>query len=102
MSRDILVNVQRVNASAPFLTNIAVQLDNREMSEVLYYEGVAPVERFDAYVYGIYDNIRQTDLLIDTINIDSVTSTNYKYRIINISEPFPDYHMELIVDLFRQ
>lgn len=102
MSQDIYVNYQRVNGSTPINnTPIHVQLDNREVSEVLYYEGVAPIERFDAYVYGVY-SILQTDILTDTKNIDPVTQKNAQYRVINISEPFPDFHMELIVDLLRQ
>lgn len=101
MSKDIFVNVQRVNTSTSVLSNIYMQLDNDPITETLYYEGVAPVERFTAYTLGIYD-IRQTDILIDTTNIDPVTSTNYKYRVISIPEPFPmDGHMEVSVDLLR-
>lgn len=100
MSKDIFVNVQRVNASSPAISNVYMQLDNLPLSEVLYYEGVAPVERFTAYTLGVYD-IRQTDILIDTTNIDPVTATNYRYRVITVPEPFPDQHMEMDVDLFR-
>ncbi len=101
MSKDIVVNVQRVNASVPVINNVSLQLDNLPTSEVLYYEGVAPVERFTAYSQlGIYD-IRQTDLLIDTVNIDPKTATNYQYRVVTIPESFPDQHMELVCDLYR-
>lgn len=100
MSRDIHVNVQRVNGTMPAISNVYIQLDNIPLSEVLYYEGVAPVERFAAYTLGIYD-IRQTDILIDTATIDPVTTTNYRYRVIDIPEPFPDNHMELTVSLLR-
>lgn len=101
MSRDIFVNVQRVNTSTNAMSNIYMQLDNEPVSEMLYYEGVTPVERFTAYTLGIHD-IRQTDILIDVTNIDPITSTNYKYRVISIPEPFPmDGHMELLCDLLR-
>ncbi len=100
MSKDIFVNVQRVNTSINVLSNLYVQLDNEPISEVLYYEGVAPVERFTAYTLGTYD-IRQTDILVDTTNIDPVTTTNYRYRVISIPEFFPDNHGEMLVDLFR-
>jgi hypothetical protein len=100
MSRDIYVDVQRANASIPAVTNVYMQLDNLPLSEVLYYEGVAPVERFTAYTLAVYD-IRQTDIVTDRTNIDPVTGTNYRYRIITIPEAFPDQHMEMNVDLLR-
>lgn len=101
MSKDIFVNVQRVNTSTNVLSNIYMQLDNEPQNEMLYYEGVAPVEHFTAYTLGIYD-IRQTDILIDNTNVDPVTNSNYKYRVISIPEPFPmDGHMELLCDLLR-
>lgn len=101
MSKDIFINVQRVNTSVNALSNIYMQLDNEPISEMLYYEGVAPLERFTAYTLGIYD-IRQTDILIDANNLDPVTSANYKYRVVSIPEPFAmDGHMEMLVDLLR-
>lgn len=100
MSKYIYVNVQRVDASTPVISNIFMQLDNAPQSETLYYEGVAPVERFNAYTMGIYD-IRQTDILTDTVNIDPVTNSNYKYRVTNIPETFFDGHMEIDLDLWR-
>lgn len=100
MSKDIYVDVQRVNASTPAITNVYMQLDNLPLSDVLYYEGVAPVERFTAYTLGVYD-IRQTDILTDRTNIDPVTGTNYRYRVFTVPEFFPDGHGELGVDLYR-
>lgn len=100
MSRDIIVNVQRVGAGGPAISNVYLQLDNIPTPEVLYYEGVAPIERFSAYALAIYD-VRQTDILTDVINIDPKTSTNYQYRVTSIPEPFPDGHMELTCDLLR-
>lgn len=100
MSRDIYVNVTRVGATTPALTNIYMQLDNTPVSELLYYEGVGPVERFTAYTLWTYD-IRQTDIITDTTNIDSKTGKNFQYRIITIPEPFPDGHMEMECDLLR-
>ncbi len=109
MSKDITINVQRANGTSPVLTNIGgVQLDNRAIpNEVLYYEGVASREMFDAYITGIYD-IRQTDILTEVSNanplissIDPVTGTNYQYRVISIPETFPDNHMEFTIDLLR-
>jgi hypothetical protein len=99
MSKYIYVNVQRVNGSMPVLSGIRMQLDNIDLSEELYYEGVAPVERFAAYAFGIYD-IRQTDILMDTTNIDPVTNTNYRYRVISIPESF-FFHTEMTLDLLR-
>jgi hypothetical protein len=100
MSKDIYVNVQRANASTPAITNVYMQLDNLPLSDVLYYEGVAPIERFTAYTLAVYD-IRQTDIVTDRTNIDPVTGTNYKYRVITVPEPFLDNHMEMNVDLYR-
>ncbi len=100
MSRDIVVNVQRVGDSAPAISNVYLQLDNIPTPEILYYEGVAPIERFAAYTLGIYD-LRQTDILTDVLSIDPKTGTNYQYRITSIPEPFNDGHMELTCDLLR-
>lgn len=101
MSQDIYINVQRVNSSTSINnTPIHVQKDNRDVPEVLYYEGVSPVERFDMYVYGIYD-IRLTDILIDTQNIDPITQTYFRYRVTGMPASYPDLHMECIADLLR-
>ncbi len=100
MSKDVYVNVQRVGASTPAINNVYMQLDNLPIADMLYYEGVAPVERFEAYTLWTYD-IRQTDILIDTTQRDVVTGTSYHYRVISIPETFPDQHMELECDLIR-
>ncbi len=101
MSKDIVVNVQRANAGSPAISNVPLQLDNLPLTaEVLYYEGVTHVEHFEAYAIGMYD-IRQTDILIDIVNVDPVTAAKYRYRVISIPESFPDNHMELTVSLLR-
>lgn len=100
MSKYITVNVQHVNTSSPTFTNVFMQLDNMPLSEVLYYEGVAPIERYMAYTQAIYD-IWQTDILTDTSNIDPVTSAPYQYRVVTIPESFLDAHMEMVLDLKR-
>lgn len=103
MSRDIVVNVQRVNGTQPAVKNVPLQLDNLPVpAEVLYYEGVTHVEHFEVYVLGIYD-IRQTDILTETntSTVDPQTGTAYRYRVISISEPFPDNHMEATISLLR-
>lgn len=100
MSSDIFVNVQRASASTPAISNVYMQLDNLPQQESLYYEGVAPVERFTGYTLGVYD-IRQTDILTDTKNIDPKTGTNYQYRVTSIPEFFPDGHGEITLDLLR-
>lgn len=100
MSKYIYVDVRRANTQGTAVSNVYLQLDNLPLSETLYYEGVAPVERFTGYTTGIYD-IRQTDILTDTNNVDPVTNTNYQYRVITIPEPFLDGHMEMNMDLFR-
>lgn len=100
MSKDIDVNVQDVGSSTPIASDVHVQLDNLPVPEIIYYEGVATIERFEAYVTGIYD-IQQNNILTDVKNIDPKTGTNYQYRITSIPEPFPDGHMELTCDLLR-
>lgn len=105
MSKDIYVNVRRATSPAVVASNVLLQLDHLPVAELLYYDGVAPVERFVAYApQGIYD-IQQTDILTDVSPtgtvIDPKTGTNYQYRVISIPEPFPDQHMELVCDLYR-
>lgn len=98
MSRDIYVKVQR--AGVQVYPKVYLQLDNLSVQEASYYGGVAPYQRFQCYALTILD-LRQGDLLVDLSNVNPVTGTNTQYRIINIPEPFPDSHMELVVDLVR-
>lgn len=100
MTKYITVNVTHANASFPALTGIDLQLDNLPMSETLYYEGDTPIERFMAYTQWIYD-IRQNDVFMDTKNVDPVTNTNYRYRVIDIPEPSPMQNMRMTCDLLR-
>jgi hypothetical protein len=100
MSTDITVNVFRAGSVTPTISNIYIQKDNLSVQEASYYGGASPYERFSFYTLATYD-IRQTDLLIDTVNIDPKTTKNYQYRVINIPEFFPDMHGELVVDLVR-
>lgn len=100
MPKYITVDVTHANASSPALTGIALQLDNMPVSEVLYYEGDTHIERFRAYTQWIYD-IRQNDLFTDVSNIDPVTSTNYRYRVIDIPESSPTQNMRMTCDLLR-
>lgn len=100
MSKDIFVKAQRAGVQIAGATNVYIQLDNMSQQEAAYYGGAAPYQRFMAYTLAVYD-LRQSDLLVDLSNIDPKTSTNTKYRIINIPEFFPDMHGELVVDLYR-
>lgn len=100
MSKDITVNVMRVGGSTPAISDVYMQLDELPVPEIIYYEGVSPVERYTAYTLAIYD-IRQHDRLTDTVNIDTETGTNAQYRVTSIPEPFPDGHMEMTCDLLR-
>lgn len=98
MSRDIYVQVQR--AGVQKYASIYAQLDNLSQQEASYFGGAAPYERFDFYTLGNYD-IRQFDLLINLNDIDPLTTAYFQYRVISIPEPFPDNHIELIVDIYR-
>lgn len=100
MKKYITVNVQRVNNATIVVSGVNVQLDNFPITEIPYYEGVTRTEPFLGIIFNIYD-IRQTDILTDTVNIDPVTNTNYQYRVIDIPAEFPDMHMEVKIDIFR-
>lgn len=97
MSKDITVSVQR--AGTTVLSGVALQVDNMSAQEASYGGG-SPYERFMAYTTATYD-IRQADLLVDSLNIDPKTNKNYQYRVINIPEFYPDAHGELVLDLYR-
>ena len=108
MSKYIYANIRHVNDKVSYVTNVYMQLDNLPVPETLYYEGVSPVERYAGYITGIYD-AWQTDIVTEMSNadprissVDPVTNTNYQYRVISIPESFPDSHMELVADLYRQ
>jgi len=100
MSKDIFVNVHRNGSQISGLTNIYCQLDTMQQQEAAYYGGAAPFFRYNVYILANLD-IRQSDALIDQNNIDPRTGTNAYYRVISDPEPFPDQHMEIIVERVR-
>jgi hypothetical protein len=103
MSNDITVTVKRGGTAVAGIPELDVQLDNAGSpgsTEANYNGGVQPFMRFDAYVYGNWD-LRQSDLFVDTTNIDPVTGNLKQYRIVNLPESFPDSHTEVLLDLVR-
>jgi hypothetical protein len=103
LSNDITVTVKRGGTAVAGIPELDVQLDNAGSpgsTEANYNGGVQPFMRFDAYVYGNWD-LRQSDLFVDTVNMDPDTGTYKQYRVVNIPENFPDFHVECLVDLMR-
>ena len=98
MSKDIFVSSKR--AGSTVISSLYLQLDNMSQVEAAYYGGAAPYFRYAAYALQNYD-VRQGDLLVDLNNIDPKTSAHTQYRVINDPEPFPDEHLELVVDRVR-
>jgi hypothetical protein len=77
---------------------IQVRLDNMSMQEAAYYGGAQPYFRYYGIVRTTVYAFLYQDLLIDIKNIDPKTNALTRYRIINIPEPFPDNHYELVLD----
>lgn len=100
MSTDAYVTVKRGGVAINTLPAFPVQIDNMSQQEAAYYGGAAPYQRYSIYSTVVYD-IRQEDLLVDTLNINPKTGALKQYRVINDPEAFPDLHMEFIVDLVR-
>src|SRR5258707_408782 len=97
MSKDINVKWYRANVlQSP--NPIAVRLDNMSMQEAAYYQGAQPYFRFYGFVRTIVYSFLYQDLLVDIKNIDPKTGALTRYRIINLAEPFPDNHYELVLD----
>lgn len=97
MSKDIRVTWFRAGVQQS-QSAIVVRLDNMSMAEAAYYGGAVPYFRFYGIVRTVVYAFLYQDLLIDIKNIDPKTSTLTRYRIINIPEPFPDNHYELVLD----
>jgi len=98
MSRDIFVSVARAGTTT--IPSLYLQLDTMSQQEAAYYGGAAPYFRYAAYALNNYD-IRQGDLLSDLNTIDPKTNAHTQYRVINDPEPFPDEHLELVLDKTR-
>ena len=102
MSKDIFVSAKR--AGTTVISSLYLQLDNMSQQEAAYHgpaqDGAIPYFRYSAYALQNYD-IRQGDLLTDLNNIDPKTSAHTLYRVINDPEPFPDEHLELVLDKVR-
>lgn len=100
MSTDAYVTVKRGGQPVSTIPAFYVQIDNMSQQESAYYGGAAPYQRYAIYPLAVYD-IRQEDLLVDTVNIDPKTGTYKQYRVINDPEPFPDQHLEIVADRYR-
>lgn len=100
MSTDAYVTVKRGGSPVNTIPAFYVQIDNMSQQEASYFGGSAPYQRYAIYSLVVYD-IRQEDLLVDTVNIDPKTSTYKQYRVINDPEAFPDGHVEFVVDRVR-
>jgi hypothetical protein len=97
VSSDITCNQLRAGTQLN-VKPLRVQLDSMNPQQASYYGGAAPYFRYAAYILSPMFDIRQQDLLVDTVNSDPKTQTNKQYRIINDPEWFPDGHYELVVD----
>ncbi len=97
MSKDITITWYRAGVQQSQKA-IAVRLDNMSMTEAAYYGGVAPYFRFYGIVRTTIYAFLYQDLLIDIKNVDPKTNALTRYRILNIPEPFPNNHYELVLD----
>ena len=100
MSTDAYVTVKRGGTAVASIPAFSVQIDNMSQQEASYYGGDAPYMRYAIYARMLYD-VRQEDLLVDTVNIDPKTGAKKQYRVINDPEAFPDLHMEIVADRVR-
>jgi hypothetical protein len=99
--QNAVVTVKRGGSPVANIPPVSVQVDLLSQMESSYYGGSAPYMRYSIYTFGVYD-IRQEDLLVDTVNIDPKTNTNKQYRVINDpdTEQFVS-HVEIIADRVR-
>lgn len=97
MSKDIEVHWFRAGTQqSP--DAIKVRTDNMSMAEAAYYGGTQPYFRHYGFVQSVVYAFQYKDLLIDVKHIDPETKALTRYRIINLPEPFPDNHYELVLD----
>ncbi len=66
---------------------IPVQLDSMSMQEAAYYGGEQPYFRYKAFINTTQYAFAFRDSLTDVDNVDPVTTTAVKYRIINDPRP---------------
>lgn len=98
MSINTFATVSRNNVTQ--LTNQPVQID--EVSETMagYYDNAHPYDVFKAIIRYTTFAFHRQDLITDTVNIDPVTNTHTLYRVVGQPRPYPDGHVEMIVNRF--
>jgi hypothetical protein len=96
----IFANVARAGTTIS-TTPIEVQLDLMTQQQAAAYGGAqsgeGPYFRYWGATWD-YITLQQGDLLTDTTQIDPLTGTYNRYRVIGQPEPYPDTHCELVCD----
>jgi hypothetical protein len=104
MSEDIKAKLYRAGAQV-YPNSFLCQLDKMSPQEAGGYQGAEPHFTYEVFTtqLPIKDPqlVRQGDLLIDQVVIDSVTNTNRQFRIVSDPEPFLDGHWEMVAYRYR-
>jgi len=95
------MTVKRGGSLVTSIPAFSAQVDLMSQVEAAYYGGAAPYMRYSIYTVGVYD-IRQEDLLIDSLHIDPKTNAPKQYRVVNDpdTELF-QVHQEIVADRYR-
>jgi len=100
----VYVSVNFTRAATPLNASpIWIQLDLMTQQQAAAYGGAsageAPYFRYKGFLPSLVV-LAQGDLCTDTINIDPLTGTFKKYRLIGDPNPFPNGHTEIVVDRY--
>jgi hypothetical protein len=96
-----LMTVKRAGSVITSIPAFPAQVDLMSQVEASYYGGAAPYQRYRIFTTGTYD-IRQEDLLTDSLHIDPKTNAAKQYRVVNDpdTELFQT-HNEIVADRYR-
>jgi hypothetical protein len=100
MSQDIYVTITRKGTT--IASNVLVQLDVMNPHLGKDYDGNHPFDFFEAYIYYLPSTttVIRGDEFTDTINTSPSTGSLTQYLVIGRPEPFPDGHVECVVNQY--
>jgi len=100
MSQVIRVNVSRRTTSVA--SNVTLQLDVMNPHLARDYDGNHPFDLFDAYIYYLppTTTILRGDIFTDITNNSPSTGALAQYLVVGRPEPFPDGHVECVVNQY--
>ena len=100
MSQDIYVNITRKGTT--IASNVLVQVDVMSPHLARDYDDNHPFDLFEAYIYYLPPTTKviRGDTFTDTVNTSPSTGSLATYLVVGRPEPFPDGHVECVLNQF--